>query len=209
MRSIDNPRAISVVRQVSRTRASYPPASYPSETSTSTIPYPMATTNGSSTWWSRSGDKVLSNSTNTPQSNDRVTDRKSHRAANGTGLEGGSPYSSSIWRGTAPQLSSVSIPRARAPRLVRTNYRGRGGPSLPKQQPQRVGNPRLMLMRNRMHGIEQTRTCPTKIQADHMILPPPPYRPPSRPVYLHRKVIISLGVVAPSLVSWSHHGPCH
>ncbi|KAH9172491.1 hypothetical protein EDB89DRAFT_1906168 [Lactarius sanguifluus] len=59
----------------------------------------MATTNGSSTWWSRSGDNVLSNSTNTPQSNDRVTDRASHRVANGTGLEGGSPYSSSIWRG--------------------------------------------------------------------------------------------------------------
>ncbi|KAH9023184.1 hypothetical protein EDB85DRAFT_2151372 [Lactarius pseudohatsudake] len=59
----------------------------------------MATTNGSSTWWSRSGDNALSNSTNTLQNNDRVTDRASHRAANGTGLEGGSPYSSSIWRG--------------------------------------------------------------------------------------------------------------
>ncbi|KAH9032541.1 hypothetical protein EDB84DRAFT_136010 [Lactarius hengduanensis] len=94
-----NPRVISVVRRVSRTRASYPPASYPSEPPTSTIPYPMATTNGSSTWWSRSGDNALSNSTNTLQNNDRVTDRASRRATNGTGLEGGSPYSSSIWRG--------------------------------------------------------------------------------------------------------------
>src|SRR6266702_2285539 len=59
----------------------------------------MTTTIGSSTWRSRSGDNILSNSTNTLQSNDRVTDRAFHRATNGTGLEGGSPYSSFTGRG--------------------------------------------------------------------------------------------------------------
>ena len=124
----------------------------------------------------------------------------------------------------APQLSSVGMLRAQTPRLIRTSHRGGGDParhlvdpSLPKQQPRRVSNPRPTPMRNRMHGIELIRCVPRfnstlglatltfnrsliEVQADHRTLPTPPYPPPSRPIYLHRKVLISLSVVALSLV---------
>ena len=63
------------------------------------ISCPMATSNGSSTRRSGSDDNVMSNTTNVLQSNGRTTDRESHRAANGIGLERESPYSSSTRSG--------------------------------------------------------------------------------------------------------------
>jgi hypothetical protein len=56
----------------------------------------MTTTNGMRSW---SDDDISSKTTNALQSNDRTTDRASYRAANGTGLEGESPYLSSTRRG--------------------------------------------------------------------------------------------------------------
>lgn len=127
-----------------------------------------------------------------------------------------------LGRGIAPQSSSVSLSmlRAQTPRLIRirANHRGCGDParqlvdpSLPKQQPRRVCNPQLMPMQNRVHGIELSRCVPRfsptlklvtltlghslgEVQADRITLPPPPYPPPSRPVYLRRKILISVAL---------------
>jgi hypothetical protein len=176
----------------------------------------MAPTYDSSTLPSRSCDSLT---LDIPQNNDIGTDRTTRRAANGIGPEGRSPYPSSTGRefGSAAELrehdagaisaadssqtssgreppptsSLLDAPRATASKSAR--------PATDDNDEQ-VARYRADLVCARFNSTLGIATLTfsrslSRVQTEHINLPPPPHPPPSLPINLRRMVVIPLSVL--------------